>query len=49
MPGEARHDLFQANIFSTHQDLPHDAAVPIAFIRFDDHEATRDPFRQVFL
>jgi hypothetical protein len=49
MPREARHDLRQANILTTHQDLPDNATVPITFIRFDDHEATRNPFRQVFL
>ena len=40
--------LFSPELFAVKGAL-HSATVPITFIRFDDHEATRDPFRQVFL
>jgi len=40
--------LFSPELFAVKGAL-HSATVPITFIRFDDHEATRNPFRQVFL
>jgi len=41
VPGKAHDDLFQANVFSTHQHFTDGPTVPITFIRFDDHEAMR--------
>ena len=49
MPGEARDDLFQADVFSTHQHFPYNPTITISFTCSDNNEAASDSLREILL